>query len=275
MPNLRTEWGRSRFSLTGLQQERRLSKIEEKIGHPELWNEPGSAQAMLREAEQARVRHRVGGQARGKLDDSGALFELYQEGEDVAREIARTLDQFDREVRDEELRILLGRDVDRRNAVVSIHPGAGGTESQDWPPCCCASTCATASRKLKTEMVEASPATRQASRASRSPSRGVRLRPDVRRDRRAPAGGISPFDAAKRRHTSFASSSCTRSGRDRDRESDRRTCASTPTARAARRPAHQRHRLGGAHHPPPDAASSRSARTSARSSATGRAPCAS
>ena len=82
---------------------------------------------------------------------------------------------------------------------------------------------------------------------------------------------LSPFDSANRRQTTFAGVEVARwSRRPARSRSTTRTCRSTPTAPAAPAAARQQDRLGGAHHAPADAASSCSARTSARSRPTAR-----
>ena len=61
------------------------------------------------------------------------LFEVGPEqGEDVAGDLAAGLVDLRGEVEGAEIRKMLGGEHDQRNAIVSIHPGAGGTESQDW-----------------------------------------------------------------------------------------------------------------------------------------------
>jgi peptide chain release factor 2 len=67
-----------------------------------------------------------------KLSDIEAYFELGREGENVAEELRPELDSLRAEIDALETSTLLSGDQDRLNAIVTIHPGAGGTESQDW-----------------------------------------------------------------------------------------------------------------------------------------------
>src|SRR6202008_3535205 len=67
-----------------------------------------------------------------RADDLGVLIEWAQSGEDVSADLARGLDELQTEVEAAETNKMLGGEHDRANAIVSIHPGAGGTESQDW-----------------------------------------------------------------------------------------------------------------------------------------------
>ena len=67
-----------------------------------------------------------------RSDDIGAFFELAHEGEDVSEELKKELDGLREVVERLETRTLLSGPQDIANAIVTIHPGAGGTESQDW-----------------------------------------------------------------------------------------------------------------------------------------------
>jgi peptide chain release factor 2 len=60
------------------------------------------------------------------------LFELDSEGEDVSQELDRQLAKLKHEVEQTEIRTLLSGENDIANAILTIHPGAGGTEAQDW-----------------------------------------------------------------------------------------------------------------------------------------------
>jgi peptide chain release factor 2 len=67
-----------------------------------------------------------------RLADMEAYFELSREGENVDAELRAELDKLRNEVNLLETETLLGGESDHLNAIVTIHPGAGGTESQDW-----------------------------------------------------------------------------------------------------------------------------------------------
>ncbi len=67
-----------------------------------------------------------------KSDDLAVLLEWAEAGEPVDAEFAQALDALDQEVQAGEVKKMLGGEHDRKNAIVTIHPGAGGTESQDW-----------------------------------------------------------------------------------------------------------------------------------------------
>ncbi len=69
---------------------------------------------------------------RKKSDDLAVLVEWAKAGEAVDAEFNLAIEALDQEVQAGEIKKMLGGAHDRRSAIVTIHPGAGGTESQDW-----------------------------------------------------------------------------------------------------------------------------------------------
>src|SRR2546423_3577348 len=67
-----------------------------------------------------------------RTEDIGAYFDLAGEGENVATDLQHELDSLRELVDRVETETLLSGETDALNAIVTIHPGAGGTESQDW-----------------------------------------------------------------------------------------------------------------------------------------------
>ena len=60
------------------------------------------------------------------------LFEFYQEGEISLNDLIAEVKKYNNAIEELELKMILGREEDRQDAILTIHPGAGGTESQDW-----------------------------------------------------------------------------------------------------------------------------------------------
>jgi len=69
---------------------------------------------------------------RKRADDLAVLVEWAEAGEAVDAELSQALESLDQEVQAGEIKKMLGGEHDRKNAILTIHPGAGGTESQDW-----------------------------------------------------------------------------------------------------------------------------------------------
>jgi peptide chain release factor 2 len=135
------------------------------------------------------------------------LLELQRDGESVDADIETLVDQLEGEINNLEMSMKLSGEHDDRDAIVAIHPGAGGTESQDWAEMLLRMYLRFAERKgWTTEMVEY-----QAGEEAGIKSATMMVRGDYAYGYLKSEHGvhrlvrISPFDAAKRRHTSFAS----------------------------------------------------------------------
>jgi peptide chain release factor 2 len=135
------------------------------------------------------------------------LVEWAQAGEPVADDLARGLDEFAGEVEAGETKKMLGGEHDRKNAIVTIHPGAGGTESQDWAEMLLRMYLRwTERRGFKREVMDTQPGDEAGIKSATFEVYGdyayglLLAEAGVHRLVR-----ISPFDQAARRHTSFAS----------------------------------------------------------------------
>jgi len=67
-----------------------------------------------------------------EVSDAAVLFEFAEEDEGSLQELQGLLTRLERELGEAETEMLLAGENDARNAICTIHPGAGGTESQDW-----------------------------------------------------------------------------------------------------------------------------------------------
>jgi len=141
------------------------------------------------------------------VSDLGALMDLAVEGEDVLAELAAEAGRLEQEIRQTEIRTLLSGEHDESNAIVSIHPGAGGTESQDW---------AEMLMRMYLRWSERSGYGTEVLDYQQGEEAGIKsvtflVQGDYACGNLAAEIGvhrlvrISPFDAAARRHTSFAS----------------------------------------------------------------------
>jgi peptide chain release factor 2 len=140
-------------------------------------------------------------------EDIGVLVEWARAGEDVSGDLERALGEFKNEIESAETRKMLGGEHDRSNAIVTIHPGAGGTESQDWAEMLLRMYLKWAERRgFKREVIDL-----QAGEEAGIKSATVLLSGEYAYGLMSAEAGvhrlvrISPFDQAARRHTSFAS----------------------------------------------------------------------
>ena len=139
--------------------------------------------------------------------DITAYFDLAHEGEDVSADLRREVDALRTLVEKLETETLLSGDNDDRNAIVTIHPGAGGTESQDWAEMLMRMYLRWAERQgFQTAMYEYQPGDEAGIKSATFGVNGEHayglLTSEIGVHRLV---RISPFDQAKRRHTSFAS----------------------------------------------------------------------
>ena len=139
--------------------------------------------------------------------DIAAYFELAREGEAVETELQKEIDALRALVERLETETLLSGDNDARNAIVTIHPGAGGTESQDWAEMLMRMYMRWAERQGFQTVLNDYQAGEEAGIKSATFSvEGAHayglLTSEIGVHRLV---RISPFDQAKRRHTSFAS----------------------------------------------------------------------
>jgi len=140
-------------------------------------------------------------------DDLAVLLEWSEAGESVDREFATALDALDQAVQAGEIKKMLGGEHDRKNAILTIHPGAGGTESQDWAEMLLRMYLRWAERRgFKREIIDYQPAEEAGLKSATVTVTGeyayglLSAEVGVHRLVR-----MSPFDQAGRRHTSFAS----------------------------------------------------------------------
>ena len=142
-----------------------------------------------------------------RVSDLDAYFELGREGENVSADLQREIASLRDRVEKLETETLLSGENDARNAIVTIHPGAGGTESQDWAEMLLRMYMRWAERQgFKTELNDYQPGEEAGIKSATFTVGGdyvyglLTSEIGVHRLVR-----MSPFDQAKRRHTSFAS----------------------------------------------------------------------
>jgi peptide chain release factor 2 len=142
-----------------------------------------------------------------RMADVTAYFDLAREGEDVSADLKREVDGLKQLIDKLETQTLFSGETDALNAIVTIHPGAGGTESQDWAEMLLRMYLRWAETNgFETVMNDHQPAEEAGIKSATFTVSGdyafgfLTSEIGVHRLVR-----ISPFDQAKRRHTSFAS----------------------------------------------------------------------
>ena len=101
--------------------------MEEQTADPNFWNDPENSQKTMRERKRLEDALATDSELTRRVEDISAYFELAGEGEQVDEEVAREMGGLRAVVEKLETETLLSGELDRSNAIVTIHPGAGGT----------------------------------------------------------------------------------------------------------------------------------------------------
>lgn len=182
----------------------RAREIELASVSPDFWADQSRARSMMAELASVKEKLELFSRLESEIE---AMDELIRENPSAAQELSAEIEALEKNLEELELRFVLSDPDDLKNAILTIHPGAGGTESQDWAQMLLRMYLRWAERegygvktldyqpgeeagiKDATVLVEG-PYAYGYLKAERGVHRLVR---------------ISPFDASRRRHTSFAS----------------------------------------------------------------------
>jgi len=184
-----------------------IARLESAAGDPGLWSDPDAAKESMQRLSALKGEVETWEGLAQRVRESAELLELVEEGDEaILGELAEEVAHLEKELARREFTLLLSGPHDRDNAILSIHAGAGGTEAQDWTAMLLRMYLRWAERQgfrtqildsldgeeagLKTATVQVvGPYAYGYLKAEKGVHRLVRL---------------SPFDAAHRRHTSFA-----------------------------------------------------------------------
>ncbi len=187
--------------------EDELARIAARVAEPDFWKDQDAAQKVMQRRRRLEDEIDLSQQLKTRVDDLAVLVEWAEAGEPVLEDLARALDELSTRVDTGETKKTLGGEHDRKNAIVTIHPGAGGTESQDW---------AEMLLRMYVRWIERHDFKREVFDLQPGEDAGIKsVTFSVLGDYAygmllAEAGvhrlvRISPYDQAARRHTSFAS----------------------------------------------------------------------
>ena len=190
-------------------KQKRFEELNKVTSQPEFWNDAEKAQGILK--EQAALKGVIDSWEKHRSDLEEARFFLDiakdEKSEEALNEAATKVTEVAKGMAQTELTQLLGGPDDRRNAIVSLHPGAGGTEAQDWAEILLRMYLRWADRRgYRKEILEYQPGEEAGVKSVTFTVEGdyaygyLKAEAGIHRLVR-----ISPFDANSRRHTSFAS----------------------------------------------------------------------
>ncbi|MBD0355296.1 MAG: PCRF domain-containing protein, partial [Rubrobacteraceae bacterium] len=193
------------FGVERLRDE--AAKLGEQMSRPGFWDDPEKAKEVSARFSRVEARMRLLEGLRGSLTDSEELLELAEDDGDLLSEVEEELRRVERVLEEQEVARLFAGEYDEGDAILTINPGAGGVDSQDWAEMLARMYRRWAElRGFGLEVIEYTEGEEAGIKSATftvsgeyalgllSAERGVhRL---VR---------ISPYDAGGRRHTSFAS----------------------------------------------------------------------
>lgn len=195
------------FDLSSIRTQ--IEKLNDETSDPDFWKD--SAEAQKKTGLKARLEKEVKRwtDIDKKWEEASLLIELSKEEDDpsIEKEIEASLKELQRAIDQLTIETLFTGKKDFNNAIVTIHPGAGGTESQDWAQMLTRMYIRWAERKgYQVETLDLLPGEEAGIKSVTFSAKGpyaygyLRAETGIHRLVR-----ISPFDANKRRHTSFAS----------------------------------------------------------------------
>ena len=198
---------RQALNIDGLSRE--LEELEIKSGQPGFWDDVENSQKVLQ--RQGSIKGKIEGYRKltALYEDTMTLIDLAQEegDESVYEEAQADAESFQRQLEDMELSTLLTGEYDSRNAILTFHAGAGGTEAQDWAQMLYRMYTMYADRKgFRYKVLDYLDGDEAGIKSASILVEGdnaygyLKSEAGVHRLVR-----VSPFDASGRRHTSFAS----------------------------------------------------------------------
>jgi len=195
----------STFDAGKLRQQ--LTEVEKEASNPNLWSNSEKSQRVMREKKRLEDALATDADLARRNDDIAAYLELAHEGEKVDSDLQREIGSLQRLVDRLETETLLSGENDPRNAIVTIHAGSGGVDSQDWADMLLRMYLRWAERQgFQTVLYDYQPAEEAGIKSATFGVNGQYgfglLTSEIGVHRLV---RISPFDQAKRRHTSFAS----------------------------------------------------------------------
>lgn len=196
--------------LFDLEEKRsRIAELDEVMTDPSFWDDQQNAQKVINESNSLKELVNAFDKHEETLENLEVSYELVKEEADEelreelekdVKELSRNLDQF-------ELYLMLSEPYDKNNAILELHPGAGGTESQDWASMLLRMYTRWAEKKnFKVETLDYLPGDEAGVKSVTLMIKGhnaygfLKAEKGVHRLVR-----ISPFDSSGRRHTSFVS----------------------------------------------------------------------
>ncbi|QYF85421.1 peptide chain release factor 2 [Brevibacterium sp. PAMC21349] len=186
-----------------------MAQLENEMTHPDFWNDQQKAQTVINETNALKEQVNQLSDLNESYENLDLTYELVKEENDqeLLAELEEEITVLAQKMNDFELQLLLSEEYDSKNAILELHPGAGGTESQDWGSMLLRMyTRWGEKRGFKVETLDYLPGDEAGIKSVTLIFKGhnaygyLKAEKGVHRLVR-----ISPFDSSGRRHTSFVS----------------------------------------------------------------------
>ena len=205
-------------------KKKEIGQLEERMSAPTFWDDQNEARKVSSELNRLKQTVEKVETFRGKVEDLETLAELAEEDEDeeLLGEFATSLLELGTGIEDLEIASFLSEPFDARPAILSIHAGAGGTESCDWADMLMRMYVRWAERRgFAVEVQDAQPGEEAGINRCTIRMEGLNAYGYAKAERGVHRlVRISPFDSNKRRHTSFCSVDVIAELEDEDAEMD-------------------------------------------------------
>ncbi|MDU0414991.1 peptide chain release factor 2 [Bacillus paralicheniformis] len=209
LENMATRLADFRGSLDLETKEARISELDEQMAAPDFWGDQQKAQTIINEANALKDYVNTYNKLSESHEELQMTHDLLKEDpdQDLQNELVSELKSLTKQFNEFELQLLLSEPYDKNNAILELHPGAGGTESQDWGSMLLRMYTRWAERRgFKVETLDYLPGDEAGIKSVTLLIKGhnaygyLKAEKGVHRLVR-----ISPFDSSGRRHTSFVS----------------------------------------------------------------------
>ncbi len=188
--------------------EKALKELEAKMADPGFWDNQEKARSVIKELKKARAVVDPYFECRREFDELGELIVIVDSDDKGSiDEVRGSLQRLEKDVDALEFKSLMSGELDCNDAILSVHSGAGGTESCDWASMLLRMYSMWAEKnKYKTEIIDMLPGEEAGVKSAVMIVSGAYAYGYLKSERGVHRlVRISPFDANKRRHTSFAS----------------------------------------------------------------------
>lgn len=190
------------------QKEQELARLERESESPDFWNDTDAARLKMQRIGELREEVDWWREVTSNATDISALLDIaLEEGDDeMVQQATEEVERLARQLASKEFLLMFSGEYDRRDALLSIHAGAGGTDSQDWAEVLLRMYVRWAERQgFQAEILDKMPGEEAGIKSATILVSGRYAYGYLRSERGVHRlVRLSPFDAARRRHTSFA-----------------------------------------------------------------------